>query len=127
MRTKKINVVFEEVKVAVFGVDLKNLENYMSKFLALKNHQRHTDEILEVRGFDGSNKVRVVILIEENEPEEKEMQLCVDFVEQFGEITSKVIENAWILNDTLHPRIDYELNRNPKDDDDYLDWYVYGH
>jgi len=119
MRTKKINVVFEEVKVAVFDVDLKNLENYMDKFLALKNHQRHTDEILEVRGFDGSNKVRIVILLEE----EEEMQYCVDFVEQFGEITSKEIENAWILNDNLHPQISYELNERGE----YLDWYVYGH
>ena len=123
MRTKKINVVFEEVKVAVFDVDLKNLENYMDKFLALKNHQRHTDEILEVRGFDGSNQVRITILIEENEPEEKEMQYCVDFVEQFGEITSNLIENAWILNDNIHPQISYYLNER----DENLDWFVYGH
>lgn len=123
MRTKKIDVVFEEVKVAVFDVDLKNLENYMSKFLALKNHQRHTDEILDVRGFDGSNKVLVVILIEESEPEEEEMQRCIDFVEQFGEITEKKVENAWILNDNLHPQIDYYLNGM----NEYLEWYVYGH
>lgn len=123
MRTKQINVVFEEVKVAVFDVDLKNLENYMSKFLALKNHQRHTDEILEVRGWDGSNEVRVVILMEESEPEDKEMQQCVDFVEQFGEIKQKKVENAWILNDNLHPQIDWLLNGM----DGELDWYVYGH
>ncbi len=123
MRTKKIDVVFEEVKVAVFDVDLKNLENYMSKFLALKNHQRHTDEILDVRGFDDSNKVRVIILIEESEPEEKEMQQCIDFVEQFGEITHKEVENAWILNNDLHPQIDWLLNGM----DEYLEWYVYGH
>lgn len=123
MRTKQINVVFEEVKVAVFDVDLKDLENYMSKFLALKNHQRHTDEILEVRGCDGSNEVRVVILIEESEPEDKEMQQCVDFVEQFGEIKQKKVENAWILNDNLHPQIDWLLNGM----DGELDWYVYGH
>lgn len=123
MRTKKLNIEFEEVKVAILVVDLKNLENYMSKFLALKNHQRHTREILEVRGFDESNKVRVAILIEENEPEDKEMQMCVDFAEQFGEITHKHVEKAWILNDNLHPQIDWLLNGM----DGELDWYVYGH
>ena len=123
MRTKKLSIEFEEVKVAILVVDLKNLENYMSKFLALKNHQRHTDAILEVRGFDESNKVRVAILIQENEPEDKEMQMCVDFVEQFGEITHKHVENAWILNDDLHPQIDWLLNGM----DGELDWYVYGH
>mgnify|MGYP006916224183 CR=1 FL=1 len=69
MKTKKINVEFEQAKVVNMDVDLQNLENYMSKFLALKNHQRHTDEILDVSGFDGSNKVRVVILIDDEEDE----------------------------------------------------------
>lgn len=118
METKKINVEFEEVKVAKIMLDLVNLDNYMDKFLALKNHQRHTDEILSVIGFDDSNSVRVVILLDEYENETEQIQQCKDFVEQFGKIESLRIGTAWIINDTYMDGVTSELG--------YGDWYVYG-
>ena len=116
MRTKLINIEFEEVKVVKFEIDLVNLENYMSKFLALKNHERHTDEILKVSGWDGSNSVLVVMLIDE-EDEANEVARCKKYIEQFGKIESCRVETAWILNDTYFPKLSYELGNN---------WYVYG-
>lgn len=121
METKKISIPFEKVKVVEVQVDLENLENYMSKFLALKNNQRNTSEILDVRGFDDSNVVKVVLLIEENEPEEKEVELCRKFVGQFGKIISCKVETAWILNDSYSPGLYYLLNSK----DEYCEWYVY--
>ena len=117
MKTKKINVEFEQAKVVNMDVDLQNLENYMSKFLALKNHQRHTDEILDVSGFDGSNKVRVVILIDDEEDENLEVQRCKDYIEQFGAIIFCEVTTAWILNDTYFDGVSSKFNE---------EWYVYG-
>ena len=119
MRIKKINVEFEEVKVVSITLDLGNdLENYMSKFLALKNHERNTDEILEVKGFNGSNSLNVVILIDEDEDEAEEVKKCKGYIEQFGEIESYEIQTAWILDDT------YWDGLSSKFDD--AEWYVYG-
>lgn len=98
METKKLSVEFEEVKVCKILVDLGDLKQYMSSFLSLKNHERETPEILEVRGFRDSSRVRVVILIDENEIEENEVKHCTDFVEQFGKISNWEVENVYILD-----------------------------
>lgn len=112
MGTKRIIVEFEEVKVLSVWLDLKDLENYMSKFLALKNHERETSEILEVRGVGGSNKVHVVMLIDDYEDEEKYVMRCIDFLEQFGPIDGKPeIETAYILSEEyngLSTKLDYK-------------------
>lgn len=117
MKTKKILVEFEEVRVVDFLIDLDNLDNYMSKFLALKNHQRHTPEILEVRGFDDSNHVRIVILLDEYEDEKKQVEKAQEFVEQFGDIIDVDIEDSWILNDSYGDAIHTHFET--------LDWFVY--
>ena len=116
MKTKKISVEFEEVKVVNILLDLGELENYMSKFLALKNHQRNTSELLSVEGINGSNKVEVVLLIEEEEDEASEVQKCKDYAEQFGKFTRCDVETAWIIN-KRDTDIDYRLN--------YDEWYIY--
>ena len=121
METKTIKVEFEQVKVVEIMLDLANLENYKSKFLALKNHQRHTDEILEVSGWDGSNSVFVVLLIEEERDEAQEVEKCKDFAGQFGKIERCEVKTAWILNDTWGDGVGatfrYKYN---------MEWYVYG-
>lgn len=116
MKTKKINVEFEEVKVVEILLDLGSLENYMSKFLALKNHERETDEILEVRGIRDSNSVHVTLLIEENNDEAKEVERCEEFLEQFGTVERCNVETAWILSDEWNS-ISSKL--------DYAEWYLY--
>lgn len=121
METKIVKVEFEKAKVVKFIVDLENLENYMSKFLALKNHQRHTDEILEVSGWDGSNSVRVVMLIEEELGETQEVKRCKEYIEQFGRIESCDVQNAWILNDTYGDGIGATFRYK-----DGMEWFVYG-
>lgn len=117
METKTIKVEFEQVKVVEIVLDLFNLENYMSKFLALKNHERNTDDILEVSGWDGSNSVRVVLLIDEDD-EAQEVDRCKDYAGQFGKIERCEVQTAWILNDTYFPSISSELG--------HKDWFVYG-
>ena len=112
---KRISIIFEEVKVVKIYIDLANVDNYISKFLALKNHQRNTPEILSVEGSNGSNIVEIVLLIDEDENEENEIIKCKDYAEQFGKITSYDVEKAWIV-----PRdwsLDEKLN--------YKDWYRY--
>ena len=121
METKTIKVEFEKAKVVKFIIDLANLENYMDKFLALKNHQRHTDEILEVSGWDGSNSVRVVLLIEDELDEAQQVKECKEFVEQFGKIESCKVETAWILNDTWGDGVGATFRYK-----DGLEWFVYG-
>lgn len=116
METKKLTLQFEKGKVAVFEIDLLNLENYKSKFLALKNHERNTEEILEVLGFNGSNSVRVVMLIGDEEGAEYEMERCHEYIEQFGTITHEGIEDAWLCNKDENS-IDYKLNHE--------DWYIF--
>lgn len=112
---KRISIIFEEVKVVKINIDLANVDNYMSKFLALKNHQRNTPEILSVEGSNGSNLVEIVLLIDEDENVESEIIKCKDYAEQFGKIDSYVVENVWIV-----PRdwsLDEKLN--------YKEWYRY--
>lgn len=119
MRKKRINVEFEEVKVCDILLDLGPfIENYMSKFLSLKNHERNTDEILRVMGFNGSNHLNVVILIDDAEDETKEVKSCKDYIEQFGQILSCEVHTAWVINDT------YMDGLSSKFGDD--EWYVYG-
>lgn len=115
MRTKKINIEMKEVKVVDIMLDLGGLDNYMSKFLALKNHERNTREILQVRGFDGSNSVNVVILIEEDEDEATQLERCKDYIEQFGEVEHCEVTTAWIL-DHDENNIDWAVVYN---------WYIY--
>lgn len=114
--TKKISVEFEEVKVCIVTIDLRDLENYKSKFLALKNHERETSKILEVRGFRDSNLVDVTFLIDEDEEESDEVLKCRDFAEYFGKVTDSEVETAWIIN-RRDTDIDYRL--------DYKDWFIY--
>lgn len=121
METKTIKVEFEQVKVVKIVLDLANLENYKSKFLALKNHQRHTDEILEVSGWDGSNSVRVVLLIEEERDEAQEVEKCKDFAGQFGKIKRCEVQTAWILNDTWGDGVGATFRYK-----DGMEWFVYG-
>ena len=110
METKKIKVELEEVKVCKIMIDLHNLQNYMDRFLALKNHERNTREILEVRGFDGSNYVEVTILIDDTEDEAKAVEHCKDFVGQFGTFTCEpTVETAYIL-DKNYNDINYQLD-----------------
>jgi hypothetical protein len=116
MKTKKINVEFEQVEVVDIMLDLGDLDNYMSKFLALKNHERHTQEILQVRGFDGSNSVNVVILLEEGASTFEQVERCKDYIEQFGNIVRYEVTTAWILNKDANG-IDFTL--------DYVEWYIY--
>jgi len=99
METKKIKVDLEEVKVVSIMIDLGSLERYMDRFLALKNHERHTREILEVRGFDGSNSVSVTLMIDENEDEAKEVEHCMEYVGQFGNIVGNPdVDTAFIFD-----------------------------
>ena len=114
--TKKISVEFEEVKVCIVTIDLGDLENYKSKFLALKNHERETSEILAVRGFRDSNSVDVTILIDEDEIESDEVMKCRDYAEQFGLVVNDRVDTAWIIN-RRDSDIDYRL--------DYNDWFIY--
>lgn len=114
--TKKISVEFEEVKICIVVLDLGNLENYKSKFLALRNHWRETSEILAVHNFRNSNSVEVTFLIDEGEKESDEVLKCRDFAEQFGLVVSDRVETAWIIN-RRETDIDYQL--------DYKDWFVY--
>lgn len=115
METKQVTLHFEKNKVAVFMIDLLDLENYMSKFLALKNHERNTEEILKVSGFNGSNLVEVVMLIGEEEGAQEEMKHCHEYVEQFGTITHEELTDAWIC-DKGADSMDYRL--------DFDDWYI---
>lgn len=116
MKTKNINVVVEEVKVIAFTIDLGNeLAKYQSRFLALKNHERETEEIVEVRNFYGSNKVRVTYLLEDEEYEclTEQVERCKEHVEQFGEIVSQSeIETAYTLDcgelSMMRNKIDYK-------------------
>ena len=81
-------------------IDLgEDLGLYQSRFLALKNHERETAEILEVRNFYGSNKVSVTILIDDEEDQEKEIEHCKDFVGQFGKwVGEPEVDTAFILD-----------------------------
>lgn len=111
METKKIRIDFEEVKTVRILIDLGNdLENYMSMFLALKNHERETKEILEVRNFYGSNHVSIVFLIEEDES--KEVERCKDYASQFGNLVhDPEVETAFILDkdwNGLNSALDYK-------------------
>ena len=111
MKTKEINIQLEEVKVVNIMLNLGNLSNYMSKFLALKNHERETKEILEVRGSHGSNSVNVVILIEEHEDEAKQLEQCKDYIEQFGKVEQCDVTTAWILDkdaNWISAAVDYD-------------------
>ena len=122
MKTKVISVSFDEVKVVDMLVNLgDSLEKYMSAFLSLKNHERNTEEILEVRGINDSNTVHVVILFDDEsdvaKSEAEYVDHCKDFASQFGKVESCDIETAWIL-DKDSSGIDYAL--------DYKDWYIYG-
>ena len=116
MKTKRINVEFEEVKVVNIMVDLGGLDSYMSRFLALKNHERETPEILEVRGFRDSNSVRITLLIDEDEIESDEIMKCRGYAEQFGLIERDEVDTAWIIN-RRDTDIDYRL--------DYNDWFIF--
>lgn len=119
MKTKTIRMQFEQAKVVNVTIDLGNLESYESRFLALKNHQRETDEILDVRGFYGSNAVRVVLLIDESEPEAEELEKCKDWAEQFGVIKSCEADTAWILDEKNYgDGVTEQLH--------YEEWYIYG-
>ena len=118
MTTKKLNIVFEEVKVVKIDINLGNLEQYKSRFLALKNHERETKEILRVRGFYDSSEVQVVFLIEDDEPESDELARCTEWAGQFGEITECNVETAYILDKSFN-ELDWG-GINGKD------WYVYG-
>ena len=114
MKQKKINVTLEQVKVVDIMLDLENLENYMSKFLALKNHERHTDEILEVRGIDDSNSVHVVMLGPDEDDDEKEyVERCKDYIEQFGKIESCEVQEAWLID-----------RHEMRSQAEYDDWYI---
>ena len=117
METKKIRVELEEVKVCRIQIDLHDLQNYMDRFLALKNHERNTREILEVSGINDSNCVNVTIMIDYDEDEAKEIERCKDFVGQFGTFTCEpTVETAYILD------------KNANDINFQLDWkelYLY--
>lgn len=116
MKTKKINIQLEEVKVVDIMLNLGNLDNYKNRFLALKNHERETKEILEVRGCLWSNSVNVVILIEEDEDEATQLERCKDYIEQFGEVEHCEVTTAWILDKDANC-IDGAV--------DYDDWFVF--
>ena len=117
METKKIKVELEEVKVVNILIDLSDdIKNYMSKFLALKNHERETKEILEVRNFYGSNHVSVTFLIDEHD-EAEEVERCKDWVEQFGKLVGEPeVDTAFIL-DKDYNGIDSQL--------DWKELYIY--
>lgn len=118
MRTKKINVEFEEVKVCDIMLDLgSDIENYMSKFLALKNQERNIHIILKVTGFNKSNHLNVVILMDAPEEDEKEVRIYKNYIKQFGKILSCEVKTAWIINDSYSDG----LSSNFGDDE----WYVY--
>lgn len=111
---KKVEI--QKVKVCRLQIDLKNLENYKDRFLALKNHERNTREILEVSGINDSNCVNITILIDEYEDETKELEQCKDFVGQFGIFTcDPTIETAYIIEK------DWQLESEL----DYQDLYIY--
>ena len=99
METKKIRVELEEVKVCRIQIDLHDIQNYMDKFLALKNHERNTREMLEVRGFNGSNHVEVTIMLDEENDQAAEVEHCKDYVGQFGTFVGEPeVTTAYILD-----------------------------
>ena len=100
METKKIRVELDEVKVVSITIDLgEDIQNYMSKFLSLKNHERETREILEVRNFYGSNHVSVTLLIDEENNQTEEVERCKDWVGQFGTFVGEPeVDTAYILD-----------------------------
>lgn len=116
MKTKKINIQLEEVKVVDIMLNLGNLDNYKNRFLALKNHERETREILQVRGYLMSDCVSVVILIDEHENETKQVERVKDFIEQFGKVEHCEVTTAWILDKDTNG-IDEAV--------DYEDWFVF--
>ena len=117
MDTKKFLVEFEKVKVAEVLIDLGNdLSNYMSKYLALRNHQRETAEILEVLNFNRSNHVLVVILLDDDGLNNEVRKQCSDWAEQFGDILRIEVLDSWILNDSYFDGVHSHFD---------CDWYVY--
>ena len=117
MKTKKFLVEFEQVKVAEILIDLgDDLSNYMSKYLALRNHQRETNEILEVLNFRRSNHVLVVILLDDDCPDSVKIVQCDTWAEQFGKILRNEVVDAWILNDGYMDGVHSHFDS---------DWYVY--
>lgn len=116
MENKILRIELEAVKVANILVDLGGLKSYMSNFLALKNHERETDEILSVQGIYGSNEVHVILLIDEEKPQHEELAKCIDFAGQFGKVVNSEVEDAYILEKQLND-INYEL--------DYKELYFY--
>lgn len=98
--TKKISIELEEVKVVGITIDLGNdIQNYQSKFLALKNHERETERILEVKNFYGSNQVDVTILIDDDEDEAEIVKKAKDFVGQFGIFVGEPeVDTAFLLD-----------------------------
>ena len=118
METKRIRIELEEVKVVNILLDLgDDLQNYMSKFLSLKNHERETREILEVRNFYGSNHVSVTMLIDELKDETKWVERCKDWAGQFGEFIGEAeVDTAFLLDKDANC-IDSEL--------DWKEMYIY--
>ena len=117
MKTKKILVEFESVKVVEILLDFgEDLATYQSRFLSIKNHERETSEILEVRNFYRSNHVLVVILLDDEEDTESGLHAAKDWADQFGTILRSDIMDAWILNDSYMDGVHANLDN---------DWYVY--
>ena len=99
MKTQSMRIEVEEVKVVEVMIDLgSDLDRYKSNYLALKNHERGTDYILEVRNFWRNNHVCVILMIDENEDTDNEVKKCLDYCSQFGEVIDREVTTAYILD-----------------------------
>lgn len=111
MKTKKVNIELEEVKVVKVLIEFTNPDDYKSKWLALKNHERETREILAVRNFYGSNDVEVVFLIDDGMDESEEVKECRDWIEYFTyNIKECEVETAYIIDRGANGISDVELD-----------------
>ena len=87
----------EEVTTIVVTLDLgDDLNKYMDKWLALCNHCREDDSILQVRNFYGSNLVEVTYLVDDEDLD----KVVIDAGEhagQFGKVTETEIKSATLI------------------------------
>lgn len=97
MKTYNVNIKLEEFRTLVVTIDLGNdIEQYKSSWLALCNHKREMQEILQVRNMNGNNLVIVVLDIDGSQVHESIKDNALKFATQFGKVVDYREEIALI-------------------------------
>lgn len=88
----------EEVRTLVVTIDLgDDIEQYRSKLLMLRNHEREMEEVLLViPNMDGSNLVTVVLDIDGSHVHESIKTDALAFASKFGNVIAHREEIALI-------------------------------